>query len=79
MSVLPQGVISNLLVPFQAGNSLRESWLFLTFWLARLDPKDTDVIAQFQQSFKHFVESGQVWALVIGLVLGYLFRGFTSY
>ncbi|MEL6135915.1 MAG: hypothetical protein AAFR42_00675 [Cyanobacteria bacterium J06628_6] len=42
---------------------------------------------QFQQDFfassgeilNNFVESGQVWALLIGVVLGYLIRGLTAY
>lgn len=79
MSLFSQQIISNLLSPSQTWSSLRDTLPSLVFWFARLDPKDTDVIAQFQQSFKHFVESGQVWALVIGVVIGYLFRSFTSY
>ncbi|WP_013323162.1 hypothetical protein [Gloeothece verrucosa] len=79
MSQLPQQIFSELLPPEQIVSSLRDTIPSLMFWLARLDPKDTDVIAQFQQSFKHFVQSGQVWALLIGVVIGYLFRGFTSY
>ncbi|ACK71295.1 hypothetical protein PCC7424_2890 [Gloeothece citriformis PCC 7424] len=71
MSVFLPLSITNLLSP--------QAWNQITFWLLALEPEDTDVIAQFQQSFNHFVESGQVWALAIGLVLGYLFRSFTSY
>jgi hypothetical protein len=41
--------------------------------------RDLDIIAKFQDSFHHFIDSGQVWALFIGLVLGYIFRSFTSY
>jgi hypothetical protein len=41
--------------------------------------KDLDVIAQFQDAFNHFIKSGQAWALLIGFVLGYIFRSFTSY
>jgi hypothetical protein len=40
---------------------------------------DADLVASFQKSFKHFVESGQVWAMMIGLVIGYFFRAFTTY
>ncbi|MGD2183684.1 hypothetical protein [Lusitaniella coriacea] len=35
---------------------------------------DPDVIGQMQRAFKNFIESGQVWALIIGLVVGYGFR-----
>lgn len=40
---------------------------------------DTDVFASTRAWFNNFVQSGQVWALIIGLVLGYLFRSFTTY
>lgn len=31
------------------------------------------------QAWEHFISSGQVWALIIGFVIGYLFRGFSAY
>ena len=34
---------------------------------------------QFQQTFNHFVQSGQIWALLIGMILGYLIRSLTPY
>ncbi|MGP1387416.1 MAG: hypothetical protein ACTS2F_27900 [Thainema sp.] len=45
------------------------------------------VLAQFEQdlwgdvsgAFNNFVESGQLWALLIGIVLGYLLKGLTSF
>ena len=40
--------------------------------------ENPDIIAKFQKSFRNFIESGQVWALGIGFVLGYMFRTFTS-
>ena len=39
---------------------------------------DTNVIAQMQSAWDNFIKSGQVWALLIGLFFGYLFRSFTS-
>lgn len=39
----------------------------------------TDLWANVQGAFKVFIESGQVWALIIGLVVGYLVRMFTTY
>ena len=38
---------------------------------------DQDVLGDIKDGFTNFVETGQVWALVIGLVLGYLIRGIT--
>lgn len=41
--------------------------------------KDPDVLGNIQGSFNHFVQTGQVWALLVGVVLGYIFRSMTSY
>lgn len=41
--------------------------------------RDPDILGQMEDAFNNFIESGQVWALLIGLVLGYLFRSFTAY
>lgn len=37
------------------------------------------VFSSFNAALSNFIESGQVWAFIIGLVLGYLVRSFTSY
>jgi hypothetical protein len=31
------------------------------------------------RSWDNFIRSGQVWALIIGFVIGYIFRGFSAY
>lgn len=33
----------------------------------------------FQKSIDQFIKSGQVWALIIGIILGYLAKTFTSF
>ncbi|KGF71866.1 hypothetical protein DO97_14595 [Neosynechococcus sphagnicola sy1] len=38
-----------------------------------------DIMGDFQKSFNHFVQSGQVWALMIGIFVGYLFKSLTSF
>mgnify|MGYP001793228346 FL=1 len=40
---------------------------------------DPDLLGQMQKAWTKFVETGQLWALVIGLVVGYLIRNLTSY
>lgn len=40
--------------------------------------EDPDIIGKFQKSWRNFIESGQVWALGIGFILGYMFRTFTG-
>jgi hypothetical protein len=41
--------------------------------------EDINILADIQKSFDKFVSSGQVWALIIGIVIGYMFRSLTSY
>ena len=40
---------------------------------------DPDLMGQIQKSWSHFIPTGQVWALLIGLVIGYMSRNLTSY
>ncbi|MEL6462865.1 MAG: hypothetical protein AAFQ91_32385 [Cyanobacteria bacterium J06621_15] len=40
---------------------------------------DPDLLGQLQKAWNNFVETGQIWALLIGLVIGYLIRNLTSY
>ena len=41
--------------------------------------QDSDLLGNVQKSFSNFIESGQVWALLIGLIIGYMVRGLTTY
>lgn len=36
---------------------------------------DPDIMGQIAIHWKHFVATGQIWALLVGLVLGFVFRG----
>ncbi|QDZ39589.1 hypothetical protein FRE64_06380 [Euhalothece natronophila Z-M001] len=40
--------------------------------------EDPDVLQQIEDGWNNFIESGQVWALIIGFFLGYLLRTFIS-
>ena len=40
---------------------------------------DQDILGDLANAWNIFIQSGQVWALVVGLVLGYLIRGLTTY
>jgi len=40
---------------------------------------DQDFFGSSGEILNNFVESGQIWALLIGIVLGYLIRGLTTY
>ena len=41
--------------------------------------RDPDLLGQIQTAFNNFVKSGQAWALLIGLAIGYMIRNLTSY
>lgn len=38
-----------------------------------------DILGDLSKGWANFIESGQVWALIIGVVIGYIIRAFTSY
>ncbi|MEH2066104.1 MAG: hypothetical protein V7K50_28230 [Nostoc sp.] len=40
---------------------------------------DPNVLGQIEKAWNHFIQTGQVWALLIGLVIGYMIRNLTSY
>ncbi len=40
---------------------------------------DEDLIGSTGQILHHFYASGQLWALLIGVVLGYAFKSMSSY
>ncbi|NER82590.1 MAG: hypothetical protein F6K42_24125 [Leptolyngbya sp. SIO1D8] len=40
---------------------------------------DQDILGDLSTAFQNFIDSGQVWALIIGIVLGYVVRGITTY
>ncbi|MFK0731818.1 MAG: hypothetical protein ACFKPT_31925 [Gloeotrichia echinulata GP01] len=41
--------------------------------------KDPDVLGQIQHFWNQFLQTGQAWALLIGLVIGYMIRNLTTY
>jgi len=40
---------------------------------------DVDILADMEDAWYNFVDTGQCWALVIGVVVGYAFKGLTNY
>jgi len=50
---------------------------FLSVVLAQ--QTDADLVANVRTAFANFVESGQVWAFVLGIILGYIIRQVTTY
>lgn len=57
----------------------------LSHWHASVDwpvlaqnVTDPDVLGQIQRWWNNVIKSGQLWALLIGLILGYVVRGITA-
>ncbi|HZG41072.1 MAG TPA: hypothetical protein VEZ50_20535 [Nodosilinea sp.] len=40
---------------------------------------DQDILGDMGNVWNNFVESGQIWALLFGIVLGYMLRNLTAY
>jgi hypothetical protein len=62
-------------VPAESGILARQEPSTLV--LAQFD--DVDILRDMVNLWNTFIESGQVWALIIGLVIGYFVRGLTTY
>ncbi len=50
-----------------------------TVILAQKIPADQDIMLQMQGAWNHFVLTGQCWALLIGIFLGYIIRTITTF
>lgn len=48
-------------------------------WNQGLALFNTDPFAGTRTFFSNFFKTGQAWALLIGVILGYVLRGFTTY
>ena len=40
---------------------------------------DVDILADINEAWNNFVETGQVWAFLIGIFFGYVFASFTRF
>lgn len=58
-------------------SALNHFWTNWGYFFAQY-VEDPDILGQIQTAWKNFVESGRIWALGIGFVIGYMFRSFTS-
>jgi hypothetical protein len=68
--------ISHLHLAFAGLNAhFQTDWLFFA-----QDVSNTpDILANLQNAWSNFVKTGQIWALLIGMFFGYLFRSMTSF
>lgn len=47
---------------------------FLSHLLGNTPQVDVDLVADVQKAWNHFIECGQVWALLAGLVIGWMVK-----
>lgn len=59
-------------------NPSLHDFLHHTYFFAQM-VKDPDVIGQMTNAWQKFIETGQVWAMLIGMFLGYVFASFTKF
>lgn len=51
-----------------------DDWMFVAQQI-----KQTDLMGDVGKTWNHFVRTGQVWAFMIGIVIGYMVKTFTSF
>ncbi|MGD1920964.1 MAG: hypothetical protein ACFCAD_20055 [Pleurocapsa sp.] len=57
---------------------VHHNYLLPTSSLLAQQIEDPDILGQIQDAWWNFIDSGQVWALLIGTFFGYIFKGFTG-
>lgn len=63
----------------QATNTLELLWQSQLSWMLIAQQHSHSLFSNVQNAFQDFTKSGQVWTLLIGFILGYLFRSLTAY
>jgi len=51
----------------------------ISLWAIFAQQASPDILADISNAWNNFVSSGQLVAMIIGMVLGYLIRMFTGY
>ncbi len=49
-------------------------WHYLLNWNLATPQVNTDLWTDVQNAWSHFIECGQVWALLVGLVVGWIVK-----
>lgn len=75
-----QGISAWLTAQVHASDSLSLLLWKLPIWLGPIaqQVRDTNVVGQAQAAWNHFVQTGQIWAFFIGIIVGYFIRGMTG-
>lgn len=77
-TVIPIDGLADTSIPWQLSQMVHGSGFEQALILAQnaSDIQSIDIMADVQDAWKNFIESGQVWALGIGLVLGWILHSF---
>ncbi len=62
----------------QTAVNIHHNYLLPVSSLLAQQIEDPDILGQMQDAWYNFIDSGQVWALLIGAFFGYTFKGFTG-
>ena len=54
-------------------------WFPIDWTVVAQTVTDTDLMGTVEKAYNNFIKTGQGWALLIGLVIGYMIRSLTSY
>lgn len=78
---LMQTMTSWLSVQVYSNDSLSMLVAKMPYWSVVLayQVRETNLWGQVQGAWNHFVQTGQIWALIIGVILGYFIKGFTTF
>ncbi len=76
--VAPSDWLANSSIHWQMSQLIDFPWLDNTLVFAQNlgSIKSVDILGDFQNAWNNFIKTGQVWALIIGLVFGWGFRSF---
>jgi len=62
-----------------AAFGMKDAWRQGTTPILAQEQFDQDILGDLGNIFANFIESGQVWALIVGFVLGYMLRSVTTF
>lgn len=64
---------------YDLSSALQLWWMPVNWIVLAQHIDDPDLLGQIQRAFDNFIQTGQVWAMLIGFILGYIIRGLTTY
>lgn len=53
-------------------------WQAPVDWTILAQQFNQDILGDLQKGWSNFIETGQIWALLIGVIIGYFFKSITN-